>query len=159
VQNVPTVALLIVLALAVLRDMKAHRIPNMLTATAVLAGLSLGAAANGFSGLLFSLAGVAAGIATLLPFYLLRGMGAGDVKLMGAVGSFVGAKAVLVAACATLALGVLIGVAVLAARWWNRSSQKQFPYAVVIAGGSLVALAYLGHLHRLAGVILGWPAS
>jgi len=40
--------------------------------------------------MLVSLAGIAVGGGFMLPFYALRGMSAGDVKLMGAVGSFLG---------------------------------------------------------------------
>lgn len=53
--------------------------------------------ANGLDGFLFSATGMATGIALLVLPYIMGGMGAGDVKLMGAVGSFLGAKATLAA--------------------------------------------------------------
>lgn len=162
-QNIATVALLLVVGIAVLKDMQAHRIPNLLTLSGAIAGLSFQTLEAGAPGLLSSVAGIAAGIAVLLPFYLLRGMGAGDVKLMGAVGSFLGAKPVLIAACATLGIGAILGLAILASRKLSQPGisvrKEKFPYAVAIAGGSVVSLAHVGQLHRLAGSILGWSGT
>jgi prepilin peptidase CpaA len=157
---------LMILALAVLKDMQAHKIPNALTLSGAVAGLSLQTIAGGLPGLLSSFAGLAAGIAILLPFYLLRGMGAGDVKLMGAVGTFIGAKPVLLAACATLCIGVVLGIAVAVRHRLSPAQaepganvrKEKFPYAIAIAGGGLVALSLRGQLHDLAGLILGWTS-
>jgi prepilin peptidase CpaA len=181
VPNLITIALLIVLALAVSKDTQAQRIPNWLTGAGALTGLVLQAMSGGMSAALVSLGGLALGIALLLPFYALRGMGAGDVKLMGAVGSFVGMKAVVLAAGTTLIIGAVLGLALVACRILSRSGfglkraaapfsptssqsaasirKEKFPYAIAIAGGSVVALADLGSLHTLAGFILGWSAT
>lgn len=71
-------------------DIRTRRIPNDLTAT--MAGAGMGLAAVGVSGvpLWASLAGFALGLALMLPGYLLGATGAGDVKLMGAIGAVVG---------------------------------------------------------------------
>ena len=75
-------------------------------------GLLGNAAADGItSGLLPAAAGLALGIAVLLPLYALRLMGAGDVKLMAAVGAFIGAPEILYAVLFTFIAG---GVAALA---------------------------------------------
>ena len=179
-QNATTVALLCILILAVLKDTQTHRIPNVLTAVGIFAGLVLQALAGGAPALLASLAGLAVGIAMLLPFYLVRGMGAGDVKLMGTVGTFMGPEAVVGAAAATLVLGALLGSGILAGRllsrtglWPNRAPlsldsqpresqsirKEKFPYAIAIAGGSLVSLSQHGQLHALADFILAGSAS
>jgi prepilin peptidase CpaA len=50
---------------------------------------------NGWDGFLFSAIGMVVGVGLLIVPYLMGGMGAGDVKLMGAVGSFLGAKATM----------------------------------------------------------------
>lgn len=75
---------------AALIDMTSYRIPNLL----VLAGAGIGILYNtAFAaglGLASAAAGMATGLALLLPFYLLRAMGAADVKLMAMTGAFLG---------------------------------------------------------------------
>jgi len=62
---------------------------------------------RGVDGLLFSLAGLAVGISIFLLPYLMGGMGAGDAKLMGAVGGMIGAKGVFFAFLCTAIVGVV----------------------------------------------------
>ncbi len=53
-------------------------------------GVALGAATGGWGGLKASLLGAGLGLLLLLPFVLLKALGAGDWKLAGALGAFVG---------------------------------------------------------------------
>ena len=76
-------------------DYKRRRIPNWLTVLGLVVGISLNATASGWSGLKFSLLGAGLGLLLLLPFVLLRSLGAGDWKLAGALGAFVGASVLL----------------------------------------------------------------
>ena len=83
--------LLALVIVAAVYDSRYRRIPNWLTLAGVLTGLGL----NAFlfpvlPGLLHSLKGIGLGFAVYLALYSLRAMGAGDVKLMAAVGSLVG---------------------------------------------------------------------
>ena len=101
------VALGVVVAAAVI-DVRTRRIPNLLTFGTAGVALIYALWTNGLHGLALSAAGWATGIAVFLPMFLLRGMGAGDVKLLGAVGSWLGPGAVLYAALySALAGGVL----------------------------------------------------
>ena len=76
---------------AAVYDVRYRRIPNWLTAGGVLAGLALnGFLYQGLPGLRFALAGLAAGFGVYFVLYMLRAMGAGDVKLMAAVGAVAG---------------------------------------------------------------------
>jgi prepilin peptidase CpaA len=71
-------------------DIRERRIPNRLTGPAIAAGLTLHTAIGGWSGFADSAsAGLIAGVIFLI-FFLAGGMGAGDVKLMAAVGCIVG---------------------------------------------------------------------
>jgi prepilin peptidase CpaA len=71
-------------------DVKSRRIPNLLTGPSIILGLSMHLALGGWRQMLCSLAaGLVCGLVFLL-FYLAGGMGAGDVKLMMAVGCIVG---------------------------------------------------------------------
>lgn len=84
----------IVLALvaigAAIYDFRYRRIPNWLTLTGVVAGLGLNSFLYGWGGLRAAALGLGLAFLIYFPLYLLRGMGAGDVKLMGAIGSVVG---------------------------------------------------------------------
>ena len=91
------IILIILLVVAVFFDVRERRIPNWLTFPFMAAGLAYHAAADGLSGVIFSMLGIALGIALLIIFYVSGGMGAGDVKLMGAVGSLLGPANVLYA--------------------------------------------------------------
>jgi prepilin peptidase CpaA len=87
--------LITLLALCAVSDIRSNKIPNILTIPFAISALVLHTFNNGLDGFLFSTAGLATGIALLVIPYIMGGMGAGDVKLMGAVGSFLGAKATL----------------------------------------------------------------
>lgn len=71
-------------------DWRSRRIPNWLTLPGLLLGLALKSAASGWPGTRDSLLGAALGLALLLPFVLVRSLGAGDWKLVGALGACVG---------------------------------------------------------------------
>lgn len=71
-------------------DARSRRIPNWLTVPAALIGVGVNTALGGWEGLKASLLGAAVGLALLLPFVMLRSLGAGDWKFAGALGTFVG---------------------------------------------------------------------
>ena len=71
-------------------DLRSRRIPNWLTVPGLLVGVAANTILGGWSGLKTSLLGAAVGLALLLPFVLLRSLGAGDWKLAGALGAFAG---------------------------------------------------------------------
>jgi prepilin peptidase CpaA len=100
-------ALIIALIAAVI-DVRQHRIPNWLTYPGIVMGIALRSGLLGWRGLLSSVLGcvLAGGIVFL--FYMVRAMGAGDVKLLAAIGSLLGPSDALVVLVATaLAGGVL----------------------------------------------------
>jgi prepilin peptidase CpaA len=81
----------VVLALAAgWTDWRSRRIPNWLTVPGLLVGVLLNVIAAGWPGLKTSLLGAGLGLLVLLPFVFLRSLGAGDWKLAGALGAFVG---------------------------------------------------------------------
>ncbi len=71
-------------------DFRSRRIPNWLTMPGLLIGLAANFALGSWSGLKTSLLGAGLGLVLLLPFVLLRSLGAGDWKLAGAIGAFTG---------------------------------------------------------------------
>lgn len=71
-------------------DLRSRRIPNWLTVPGFAIGLAANTVFNRWSGLKESLLGALLGLGLLLPFVLLRSLGAGDWKLAGALGAFTG---------------------------------------------------------------------
>ena len=102
-----TVVVGVVLA-AVICDLRTRRIPNLLTFGAAFAGLCVHTYVGGWTALGVAAAGCLAGAALFFPFFALGGMGAGDVKLLGAIGAWVGPAAVVwVALFSSIAGGVM----------------------------------------------------
>jgi prepilin peptidase CpaA len=107
------IALGVVLA-AVVWDLATRRIPNVLTFGAAALALLVHGYFGSWSGVGFSLAGWLVGVAFFLPFFALGGMGAGDVKLLGAVGAWLGPVAVIWVALFTSIAGGVMGLVVAA---------------------------------------------
>lgn len=182
VQHWAIVCLLVILVIATWKDLHYHKIPNLLS----LGGLIIGIAAHGWisgvSGLAHATGGAAVGFAIFLPFYLARGMGAGDVKLMAAAGSFLGPQNALLATGLSLGAGGVIaliillirgGLSSLFRRYWtviksviytkriaytppdiNSVASMKFPYAAAILMGTTASLWWTGELQVLVETLL-----
>ena len=81
---------LVLAFIAAVTDFRSRRIPNWLTVPALVVGVTANSFFNGWGGLKTSLLGTLVGLGVLLPFVLLRSLGAGDWKLAGALGAFTG---------------------------------------------------------------------
>jgi prepilin peptidase CpaA len=76
-------------------DLRHRRIPNMLVFGAAVTGLVFSASTTGWRGLGTAALGWLVGLGLLLPLFLLRGIGGGDVKLLAAIGAWLGPGAVV----------------------------------------------------------------
>ncbi len=168
IEIIPAIFLTIILFIAAVSDLRFHKIPNRLTFPTVIAGIIFHTCVSGWDGLIFSSGGVLLGFALLIGFYILGGTGAGDVKLMAAIGGFLGPKGVFVAFLFTAIIGGIYAIALLAVsgrlvdiikRYWIMlktfvltqtisyippADQKKRPvlcYGVVIAIGTLLSIA------------------
>lgn len=111
------VALCAALLISSIFDLRHRRIPNGLIAAGMFFGIAIGMWFQGIDGLMAWAGGFVVGILVLMPFFALRFMGGGDVKLMGVVGGLVGAPAVIPIALYTfIAGGVLAVIAIVATR-------------------------------------------
>jgi prepilin peptidase CpaA len=90
-------------------DWRSRRIPNWLTVPGFLVGIAVNLLASGWIGLKTSLLGAGLGLLVLLPFVFLRSLGAGDWKLAGALGAFVGWEAM-----AELLMGAVLVAGIMA---------------------------------------------
>ena len=99
-------------------DWRSRRIPNWLTVPGLLLGIAANSWLRGWSGTRDSLLGAALGLALLLPFVLMRSLGAGDWKFVGALGAFLGPQNLLT----VLLLGILVNglMAVVMVIWKKR---------------------------------------
>lgn len=110
--------LVVMLLAASYFDIKEKRIPNFITFTGVILGMIIAIISGGFEGLQFSLIGFLFGIAAFFIPFAFNMMGAGDVKLMGAIGALMGWKFSLsVIVYAAIAGGI---IAVVIAIWNKR---------------------------------------
>lgn len=165
------IILYILLTFATLTDLVKHKIPNVLSLGGILIGLLLQVWSSGFLGLVDGMAGLMVGFILFLPAYVIRVMGAGDVKLMAMVGTFAGPKIIFVCIASTLVFGMLIGVLysaykgkthklmkryfimiktlILTLHWsyippnQDDAGVVRFPYAIAIFTGTVFSLWYM----------------
>nr|WP_314542762.1 prepilin peptidase [uncultured Massilia sp.] len=160
-------ALLLLVSIAAINDLATRRIPNRLLLAGLACALVLRLLSPApFAALLSALGGLALGLALFLPLYLLRGMAAGDVKLMAVVGAFAGPHDTLSIAVLTWCAGGVMALlvvlvqgrmkaalgnvmhmarAVLAPGFASaaapqRTSAGAIPYGVAIAIGTIIVL-------------------
>ena len=156
----------LLLSAAAAVDCYRRRIPNVISLGGAILGLALWARHDGMAGLEAGMAGWVVGAALFLPFYLLKGLGAGDVKLMGAVGACLGARHALAAAIMVALTGgimaawaaaaqgrllaalrdsllILVGHLPAARVGPTAAAHQTIPYGLAIAGGTLLYLAML----------------
>jgi prepilin peptidase CpaA len=153
------IAILVGLA-ATIDDLKRRQIANWIPVVALAGGFAWQISQSGWWGVVNALAGGAAGFGVFLVFYLLGGMGGGDVKLMAGFGALLGARRLLEASLWTAGIGGLIAIAVLAGRpvwrWamakWRPSNPEtpvaaksdSIPYAPAITLGVWLSLVPKG---------------
>lgn len=109
------IAILVGLA-AVADDLARRQIANWIPLCALAGGVGWQIGLHGWSGVLVALEGTAAGFAAFLVFYLLGGMGGGDIKLMAGFGALLGAARLAEAALWTAGIGGILALGTLAWR-------------------------------------------
>ena len=163
----------LLLAIACVSDLRSRRIPNALVLATLAAGVGFSIALDpALPGLGRSVAGAATGLVIWLPFWMLRKIGAGDVKLFAAAGAWLGPADAVTAALAAAVLGAVLTLAWLV---WEQGvgrtarglalgaasaqsgvrvpgllvvpSRKRVPYGIALAAGAAL-VAWLPGLAR-----------
>lgn len=91
-------------------DWRSRRIPNWLTVSALALGIIVNTAAWGWAGTKVALTGAGLGLGLLLPFVMVRGLGAGDWKLIGALGAFLRWRNLLLVLIASIFVGGIMAM-------------------------------------------------
>jgi prepilin peptidase CpaA len=142
-QKVEMVLLVMLLAAAVF-DVRYRRIPNWLTVSGVVLGLAMNAVIGApEAGILFSLAGLAVGFAIYAALYALHAMGAGDVKLMAAVGALVGWERWFGIFFVTALIGGVLALILVVAR--GRLKKTLFNVSFILSEMKSMRPAYLAN--------------
>jgi prepilin peptidase CpaA len=100
----------LVAAIAAYTDYRWRRIPNWLTVPALVLGIAVNAISYRWPGAKSSLLGAGLGLLILLPFVAMRSLGAGDWKLVGALGAFLGPQRLIAVLFATLLIAGLMAL-------------------------------------------------
>ena len=113
-------------------DWRYRRIPNWLTGAGLIAGIVVNTALFGWPGLKAALLGAALGLGLLLPFVLVRSLGAGDWKLAGALGACLGWRQLTGVLLGTI---LLAGVMALVVVMWKGRLKQTLSNIVHLLGG------------------------
>jgi prepilin peptidase CpaA len=116
-QSGPWIPAVLTAICAGILDWRYRRIPNWLTVSGLLAGIGVNATLSGWTGMKAALLGAALGLGLLLPFVLLRSLGAGDWKLAGALGACLGPRQLITVLIGTV---LVAGIMALAVVIWKR---------------------------------------
>ena len=127
------VLLTVVLVTATYTDLRSSRIPNVLTFTTMAIGLIAHACLPGSQGVLFSLEGLGTGLGLFLLFYASGGMGAGDVKLMGAIGALVGPYGALLSGLLAILIGGVYALVAMCYQWGVMATGRKLICATISA--------------------------
>jgi len=132
--------LAILLSLAVISDVKSGKVRNKLNYSFIAAGIITNLAIGGRSGLIFSLWGIILPLMCLLVLFLLRMLGAGDIKLLCALGSIMGAEFAGSVMLYSFAAG---GIAAAAAMMLRKNCSMRAKYFVDYAVSCFLTMSFL----------------
>ncbi len=127
------IATAVVALIALVWDLRTRRIPNALTVSAFVAALVFHTVVGGMAGLGTSLAGFATGFGLLFVLWIIGGGGGGDVKLMGALGAWLGATLTLVVFLGSAFVALVMMLAVM---MWQSIGRAAGQPAYAGAGGN-----------------------
>lgn len=126
--------------LALASDFKTYRIKNSITYSFMLIGLTANVTMGGFKGMVFSLQGIVLPAVCLVILYMMRVIGAGDVKLLSAIGAVMGAGFALYTAAYAFLCGGLIAALLILIR---RNGVRRFKYLLEYVKGCLLSVSLL----------------
>lgn len=130
-QTVPWLLASLIATIAGVLDWRYRRIPNWLTISGLAAGIAVNTILHRWPGLKAALLGALLGLGILLPFVLIRSLGAGDWKLAGALGACLGPSQMLSVLIGTILVAGLMALVVVI--WSGRLKQTLLNIAHLLA--------------------------
>jgi prepilin peptidase CpaA len=127
----PWIPALLLAIIAGILDWRYRRIPNWLTVSGLAAGIAVNTILNRWPGLKAALLGTLLGLGLLLPFVLIRSLGAGDWKLAGALGACLGPSQLLSVLIGTVLIAGVMALALVI--WKGRLKQTLLNIAHLLA--------------------------
>jgi len=112
-------------------DLRSRRIPNWLTVPGLVVGVGANFALGGWGGLKTALLGAGLGLLVLLPFVMLRSLGAGDWKLAGALGAFAGPAALVDLLLGSVFVAGVMAVALVIYKRRTRQTIRNMGYILI----------------------------
>lgn len=137
----PWIPLLLLALAAGYLDARYRRIPNWLTVSGMAAGIAVNSILYRWAGLKIALLGALLGLGILLPFVLIRSLGAGDWKLAGAIGACLGPGQLLTVLMGTILVAGMMALAIII--WKGRLKQTLLNILHLLA--ALFSLKMPGH--------------
>jgi prepilin peptidase CpaA len=131
IQSGPWILAVLVAMVAGFLDWRYRRIPNWLTVSGLAAGVAANTILYRWAGLKTALLGTLLALALLLPFVLVRSLGAGDWKLAGALGACLGPRQLLSVLMGTIVVAGVMALAVVI--WKGRLKQTLLNIAHLLA--------------------------
>lgn len=136
------ITLISALIISLLTDVRQRKILNIITFPSIIIAFTYYVIKFGFEGFVFSGKGFLVGFLLLLIPYLLGGMGAGDVKLMAAIGALMGTSFVFYSFIFTALIGGLIGIALIIRQKGFFMALKTFLFNITVLKGNLGSIIF-----------------
>ena len=130
--NISAVAAVVVAVIACTTDLRSRRIPNWLTFGGAGAAVLYHLLFTGSSAALSGVLGWLLGAALFFPLFVLRGMGAGDVKLLAALGAWLGPQTTFFVAFYTTIAGGLMAVLVALYSGYVRTAARNVKFMLTM---------------------------
>ncbi|MGE6487440.1 A24 family peptidase [Paenisporosarcina sp. NPDC076898] len=153
------VAIILILIISVITDVRHRKIFNLVTLPAILLAFIYHSFVSGLEGFLYSGEGFLVGLGLLIIPFLLGGIGAGDVKLLAAVGAWKGTTFIFYTGIYAGLLGGLIAIVLLLKRRELGYTIKQMLFSAVVLKSTNGALLIKNEMPRALSLPYAVPIA
>ncbi|MEC5423992.1 prepilin peptidase [Virgibacillus sp. C22-A2] len=152
-------AIILILLISIITDLRNRKVLNIVTLPAILIALIYHTVITGFEGFAFSSLGFLVGLGLLFIPFILGGIGAGDVKLLAAVGAWKGTMFVLYTGVFAGVIGGIIALLILLKRKQLGSTLKNMVFSFVFLKGNKGSLQLPADTHNPVSIPYAVPIA